>query len=59
MTTNILLKRLKTIDFLHGLETKALEQIAQNATWKVFAADEVVFWEGDTESNLYYTLDVN
>lgn len=24
------------------------------AIWKVFAADEVVFWEGDTESSLYY-----
>jgi len=54
MTTDILLKRLKTIDFLHGLDTKALEQIAHNAMWKVFAAEEVVFWEGDTESNLYY-----
>jgi len=54
MTSDILLKRLKTIDFLHGLDTKALEQIAHNAMWKVFAADEVVFWEGDTESNLYY-----
>jgi len=54
MTSDILLKRLKTIDFLHGLDTKALEQIAHNAMWKVFAADDVVFWEGDTESNLYY-----
>lgn len=54
MTTDILLKRLKTIDFLHGLDSKALEQIARNAMWKVYSADDVVFWEGDTESNLYY-----
>jgi len=54
MSTDILLKRLKTVDFLNGLDTKALEQIAQNATWKVYPANEVVFWEGDTESNLYY-----
>lgn len=54
MTTDILLKRLKTIDFLKGLDTESLEQIAQNATWKVYPADAVVFWEGDTESNLYY-----
>lgn len=54
MTIDILLKRLKTIDFLHGLDSKALEQIARNAMWKVYSADDVVFWEGDTESNLYY-----
>lgn len=54
MTSDILLKRLKTTDFLHGLDTKALEQIAHNAMWKVFAAEDVVFWEGDKESNLYY-----
>ena len=54
MTSDILLKRLKTTDFLHGLDTKALEQIAHNAMWKVFAAEDVVFWEDDKESNLYY-----
>ena len=54
MSNDILLKRLKTIDFLKGLDTDALERIAQNATWKVYPANAVVFWEGDTESNLYY-----
>jgi len=54
MTTDILLKRLKTIDFLQGLDRKALEQIAQNAVWKVYPAEKVVFWEGDSEANLYY-----
>jgi len=54
MTTNILLKRLKTIDFLHGLDSKALEQISRNAVWKIYPPDNVVFWEGDTESSLYY-----
>ncbi|MBK8615797.1 MAG: Crp/Fnr family transcriptional regulator [Anaerolineales bacterium] len=28
--------------------------MAKHSTWKVFAADTVIFWEGDTESNLYY-----
>jgi len=54
MTSDILLKRLKNIDFLQGLNQIALEQIAQNASWKVYSAEDVIFWEGDSESNLYY-----
>jgi len=54
MTTDILLKRLKTVDFLDGLDSEALEQISRNAMWKVYPANDVVFWEGDTGSNLYY-----
>jgi len=54
MSTDFLLKRLKTIDFLRGLDTQALEKLAMNAIWKVFKTDDIVFWEGDSESNLYY-----
>ncbi len=54
MQTDILLKRLQTFEFLRGLDKETLAKLAQNSTWKVFAPDAVVFWEGDTESNLYY-----
>lgn len=50
----ILLKRLQTFDFLQGLDAATLNGLAQSATWKVFSPDAVVFWEGDTESNLYF-----
>ena len=50
----ILLKRLQTFEFLHGLDEATLLRLAQSAVWKVFAPNAVVFWEGDTESNLYY-----
>ncbi len=52
--TEILFKRLQTFDFLRGLDHETLSALAKNSTWKVFAPDAVVFWEGDTESNLYY-----
>jgi CRP/FNR family transcriptional regulator len=54
MQTDILLKRLQTFEFLRGLDKETLSRLAQNSIWKVFAPDAVVFWEGDTESNLYY-----
>jgi CRP/FNR family transcriptional regulator len=54
MQTDILLKRLQTFDFLRGLDQEALVALAKHAVWKVFPPDAVVFWEGDTESNLYY-----
>ena len=50
----ILLKRLRTFDFLQGLDATSLDRLAQSATWKVFYPDAVVFWEGDLESNLYF-----
>ena len=50
----ILLKRLRAFDFLQGLDASAINILAQRATWKVFHPDAVVFWEGDTESNLYF-----
>ena len=54
MQTDILLKRLQTFEFLRGLDKETLSRLAQNSTWKVYAPDAVVFWEGDTERNLYY-----
>ncbi|MBI5945741.1 MAG: Crp/Fnr family transcriptional regulator [Chloroflexi bacterium] len=54
MQNDVLFKRLQTFEFLRGLDHETLSALAKNSTWKVFAPDAVVFWEGDTESNLYY-----
>ncbi len=50
----VLLKRLQTFEFLRGLDQDTLIRVAKGAIWKVFAPNAVVFWEGDTEANLYY-----
>ncbi len=52
--TEVLLKRLQAFEFLRGLDEETLAKMAKHSSWKVFAADTVIFWEGDTESNLYY-----
>jgi CRP/FNR family transcriptional regulator len=52
--TTILLKRLQNFEFLRGLNEADLRDLANNAVWKVFPPNAVVFWEGDSESNLYY-----
>ena len=52
--TEVLLKRLQAFEFLRGLDEETLAKMAKHSTWKVYAADTVIFWEGDTESNLYY-----
>lgn len=52
--TDLLLKRLQSFDFLRGLDNPTLARLADSAAWKVFAPNAVVFWEGDTESNLYF-----
>ncbi len=52
--THILLKRLQTFDFLHGLNKTTLASLAASATWKVFSPNSIIFWEGDVESNLFY-----
>ncbi len=52
--TEVLLKRLQAFEFLRGLDEETLAKMAKHSTWKVFAADTVIVWEGDTESNLYY-----
>jgi CRP-like cAMP-binding protein len=54
MQTDLLLKRLKTFEFLRGLENETLYDLAKSATWKVYSPDAVIFWEGDIESNLFY-----
>jgi CRP/FNR family transcriptional regulator len=54
MHSDILLKRLQAFEFLHGLDEPSLLDLAKSAVWKVFPPNAVVFWEGDTESNLYY-----
>ena len=54
MTTDILLKRLKTAELLQGLDDESLSKLAQSGIWKVFEPNEVVFWEGDIETNLFY-----
>ncbi|MBI5945968.1 MAG: Crp/Fnr family transcriptional regulator [Chloroflexi bacterium] len=54
MQNDILFKRLQNFEFLRGLDHATLSALAENSTWKIFAPDAVVFWEGDTEANLYY-----
>jgi len=54
MQTAPLLKRLQAFEFLHGLNHETISALANSAAWKVFPPNAVVFWEGDTESNLYY-----
>lgn len=54
MQTDILLKRLQSLEFLRGLEHQALVDLAGSALWKVHPPDAVVFWEGDIETNLLY-----
>ena len=52
--TDILLKRLRTFEFLRGLDDGILVEVAQQASWKIYPADAVIFWEGDVEANLFY-----
>ena len=54
MNTDILLKRLKNAELLQGLDDESLSQLANSGVWKVYQPNEVVFWEGDVESHLYY-----
>lgn len=49
-----ILKRLRSFDFLHGLDKAALSRLAESAIWKIFAPNSIIFWEGDIESNLFY-----
>jgi CRP/FNR family transcriptional regulator, dissimilatory nitrate respiration regulator len=52
--TDTLLKRLRTFEFLRGLDDGILAELAQQAGWNVYPADAVIFWEGDIEAHLYY-----
>lgn len=53
-SSDFLLKRLHTFEFLRGLNEEAMRKLAESAVWKVFPQDAVVFWEGDVEPYLYY-----
>ncbi len=54
LQSRILLNRLKTFEFLRGLEETTLAELAESAVWKIYRPDAIVFWEGDVESNLYH-----
>jgi CRP/FNR family transcriptional regulator len=54
MQTAILLKRLQTFEFLHGLDHQALVTLAESGVWKVFLPNAVVFWEGEVQPYLCY-----
>lgn len=54
MQTDILLNRLQDFEFLRGLDRETLAALSKSAVWKVFSPNAVLFWEGDTEANLYY-----
>jgi CRP/FNR family transcriptional regulator, dissimilatory nitrate respiration regulator len=52
--TEVLIKRLQTFEFLRGLDQETLVALAASAIWKVYPQDSVIFWEGNTETNLFY-----
>ena len=54
MQTDILFNRLQDFEFLRGLDRETLAFLSKSAVWKVFPPNAVLFWEGDTEANLYY-----
>lgn len=54
ISSDSLLKRLQKFEFLRGLDHETLATLSKSAVWKIFAPNAVVFWEGDTETNLYY-----
>ncbi|MDP1545299.1 MAG: Crp/Fnr family transcriptional regulator [Anaerolineales bacterium] len=54
MQTDILLNRLRNFEFLRGLDPDTLAVLSKSAVWRVFPPNAVLFWEGETESNLYY-----
>lgn len=49
-----LFRRLKTLEFLRGVDDRTLADLAESAVWKVFPADAVIFWEGEIETHLFY-----
>lgn len=51
---NILLNRLRTFEFLRGLDDKTLTELSHSAVWKIYPPDAVIFWEGDIETHLFY-----
>ncbi len=54
MQTEILARRLHSINFLRGVGEDVLINLAQQAEWKIYPVDAVIFWEGDVETHLFY-----
>lgn len=54
ISSDALLKRLRTFDFLRGIEEAALTRLANASSWKIYPPNAVIFWEGEVESNLFY-----
>lgn len=54
VSSNMLLKRLHSLDFLRGVNDDSLKQLAESAAWAVYPPNVVIFWEGDVEANLFY-----
>jgi CRP/FNR family transcriptional regulator len=49
----LLLQQLRSIAFLKALDQPTLEALAHDAGWRAYAAGEVVFIEGESNSGLY------
>jgi CRP/FNR family transcriptional regulator len=49
----LLLQQLRSITFLKALDQPTLETLAHDAGWRTYAAGEVVFIEGESNSGLY------
>lgn len=54
ISSDALLKRLRSFDFLRGIEEAALTRLANASSWKIYPPNAVIFWEGEVESNLFY-----
>jgi len=54
MQRELLIKRLRSFEFMRGLDEPTLAGLAEYAVWKIYPPDAVVFWEGDTENHLFY-----
>ncbi len=49
-----LVKRLRAVPFFKGLDDRVIQELAQDAIWREYAAGEVVFLEGEIPLGLYY-----
>jgi CRP/FNR family transcriptional regulator len=50
----VLHQQLVSIPFFGGLEERVIQELAQGAVWREYAAGEVVMLEGDAPRGLYY-----
>lgn len=53
-TKDQLLAQLHSDAIFAGLEESSLRQLVQNALWREYVAEEVIFWEGDEPVGLYF-----